>query len=180
MKTKKIGDLTIVADEPILERDYTTPDGKVLSKEELWKGNTFFEQDYFNIQYLKNLHVRNEQNQIITPIISEVDVKNSGYVCTWHQVFWVQGYVVFKNQIYFAGLGEDSGYYCRKPKWYKLSESAALGKLVDFSQFIDKMVEPCHIPQYDGTSTLDDLPNPGGLASFLMSGASLADFMLVE
>ncbi len=170
MKTKRIGKLTIVADEPMIDRGYTTPDGKVLSKDELWKDEVFYEQDYFNIRALKNLHVRNEQDQVITPIIKELDVINAGYVCTWSQVFWVQGYVIIKDKIYFAGVGDDSLYFTKKARWYILAKSVKPGVLVDFGEFMERMVEPCDVPKYDESSTLDDLPNPSGWTDFMLIG----------
>jgi hypothetical protein len=143
---KQLGNLTIVADDEVIDRGYSAPNGKLLTKEELWKDNVFYEQDYFQIKALRNLHVVDQSGMVITPIINEVDVLNSGYVCTWHQKFWVQGYAVLEDKLFFAALGDDDGYYCRPVRWLKLSEHAQIGVQVSFETFLANMTVGCPEP----------------------------------
>ena len=162
---KTIGDLTIAADDGVVDRGYSKPDGTPLAKDQLWKDNVFYEQDYFQIKALRNLRVLDRSGKVLTPIIAEVDVANSGYVMTFHSHFWFQGYVVYDNKISFAGLGKEYGYYSRATKWFELSDRALPGSVVSFDEFISTMARECGPPTYADSFTLDDLPRYMGLGA---------------
>ena len=161
---KKIGNYTIVADTPPQLKGYTTPGGESLDKNEIWKDNTFYEQDYFAIYSLRNLHVVDENNKICSPIIEEIEVKNSGYVCTWSSVFWVQGFAILKDEIFFISTGEDVGYYSKKPEFHKLTNNN-YGVKISFQDFIKTLPKPIvqdikinrsYVDWWDGKENLND------------------------
>lgn len=122
-------------------KGYSTPEGNPINKEELWKDDIFYEQDYFAIYILKNLHVTDESGTICTPIIKEIEVKNSGYVCTWNCVFWIQGFAILNDTIFFISIGEDVNYYCKRPVFHKL-DSINIGKKLSYTDFIKTLPTP--------------------------------------
>ena len=156
---KKIGNYTIVADTPPKLKGYTTPGGESLDKNEMWKDNTIYEQDYFAIYTLTNLHVIDENNKICSSIIEEIEVQNSGHVCTWYSVFWVQGFAILKNEIFFISIGEDVGYYSKKPEFHKLTNDNCGVKYSyqDFIKILPKpIVQDSNVDWWDGKENLND------------------------
>lgn len=140
---KKIGKYTIIADTPPSLKGYSTPEGKSLTKDELWHESTFYEQDYFAIYILNNLHVIDETGAICTPIITEIEIENSGYVCTWASTFWVQGFAILNDEIYFISIGSDEEYYSKKRQFNKIKLNTA--NAVDSKTFIETMIEPINL-----------------------------------
>lgn len=164
MYSKQIGNFKIVADNEPIVKGYYSPDGNLLNKDDIWKDNVFYEQDYFAIYSLKNLHVVDENNKICSPIIEEIEVTNSGYVCTWHSVFWVQGFAILKDEIFFISTGEDVGYYSKKPEFHKLTDNN-YGVKISFQDFIKTLPKPIvqdikinrsYVDWWDGKENLND------------------------
>jgi hypothetical protein len=145
---KKIGEYTIVADNAPQIKEYTNPEGKTLKKEDIWKDDVFYEQDYFQIEIMKNLHVVDETGRVCTPIIKELEVKNSGYVCTWNTVFWIQGFAILENKIFFVKRGEAGTYYQINPAFSKIKPGNE-NKTVDFNEFLNTMIEVTESLDYD-------------------------------
>lgn len=138
--SKKVGKYYIVADGPSTIKNYTDPDGKVLNKNTIWNDQgAFYEQDYFAISVFKSLHVVDENGNNCSPIIREIEFKNEGYVITWPSLFWMQGYAVIGDDIFFVTTGDNDTYYRKFPKFYKLITSEPVE--TDFSYFLEKMVE---------------------------------------
>lgn len=164
---KKIGKYTIVADTPPKLKGYTTPEGASLDENEIWRDNTFYEQDYFAIYLLKNLHVIDETGIICTPIIEEIEVMNSGYVCTWYSTFWVQGFAILNDEIYFISIGNKTSYYRHEAKFNKIKTNNKNG--MDYKAFIETMIEPID-PEIDVNLNLND---------WWSGEKELTDFMLL-
>jgi hypothetical protein len=140
--TKTIGDFQIVAEQEPISRGYMNPEGKSIASEELFKDDVFYEQDYFEIFYVNKHYVMNAQKEIVTPIIDQLDVLNKGYVCTWNSKFWIQGFAVIDNQVYFVEKGDEESYYKRIPKIYQLPIEFHPGVLVDWESFKSKLSNP--------------------------------------
>ena len=151
--TKTIGQYTIVADTAPQIKGYSNPEGKTLSKDDIWKDDVFYEQDYFQIEILRNLHVVDGSGKVCTPVIEELEVKNSGYVCTWHQTFWVQGFAVVDEQIYFIRKGEEGTYYMINPSFAKI-KTGNENKVVDFNKFLNDMIESVDSLEVDDINSL--------------------------
>ena len=138
---KAIGNFRILADEEPKSKGYSTPEGVSLSYDDLYKEDVFYEQDYFEIFYLKNHRVINSDNITVTPIIESIDVLNKGYVCTWHSKFWIQGYAVINNEVYFVEMGNEEMFYLRKPKIYRLPSNLKPGEKVNWENFKSSLSE---------------------------------------
>ena len=63
-------------------------------------------------------------------------------------VFWVQGFAIFNDQIFFIKPGEDAAYYTKLPKLYKL-KSGCIDKKVNFNDFSENMIEQIDINQVE-------------------------------
>ena len=141
MYSKQIGKYTIVADLPPRSIGKITPKGLPLKKNE---DGDEYQQDYFKISILSNLHVVDEDGNICTPIIKEIEVMNSGYVCTWASTFWVQGFAILHNQIYFISVGEEEGmYYDRKEQFNKIKSNTI--NVIDYETFLETCIEPINL-----------------------------------
>ncbi|MHC1738065.1 MAG: hypothetical protein AB9882_08665 [Ignavibacteriaceae bacterium] len=151
--TKQVGKYKIIADSKPELQKYTTPEGNILQKSDLWKGDVFYEQDYFGFFAVKNLCVIDGEGNVCTPIIKEIEVKNEGYVMTFRCTFWVQGYAVIKDKIYFVGIGEDDCMYSKKPVFFKIKDGIELNTSVKYNDFINNMIEPVN-PDEEGISDL--------------------------
>ena len=165
--TKSIDGFTIVADHESKSRGYFAPNGAILRKENIWRDDVFYEQDYFHKTYLRNLHVIDSGSHICTPIIQEIDVENSGYVMTFSSTFWVQGFAIIKSDLYFISIGEDTGYYAKKPVFHKLTPGYDT-RLMTYNEFIKTLPDPV---------ADTDMPRETGLMS-LMYLSSIAAFIL--
>jgi hypothetical protein len=156
--SKQIGKYIIVADESPSLKNYTKPDGTVLDKSDIWDENeTFYEQDYFALYVFKNLHVIDENGSVCSPIIKEIEFKNSGYVLTWNQVFWIQGYAILNDKIYFVSIGDDDTYYRKKPKLYELISQEH--RVTDFSNFMERMLVVVNDEAFVDSLDIDSLSN---------------------
>ena len=150
--TKTIGSYTIVADSKPHIKGYSNPEGKSLNKDDIWKNDVFYEQDYFQIEILNNLYVEDSSGNVCTPIIKEIEVKNSGYVCTWNEVFWVQGYAIINDQIYFIKKGEEGTYYKINPS-FTIIKPGNENKLVEFEELVNNMTDVIESVNFDDIKT---------------------------
>ena len=70
MYTKQIGRFTIVADNKPDLKGYFTPGGTALRQEDIWKGNVFYEQDYFPFTHYKiyvySMIIKKSAHQLLT------------------------------------------------------------------------------------------------------------------
>ena len=175
---KELGRFSIVAENPLVDLGYSKVDGTPLNESDIWKDNVFYEQDYYHVICAKNLRVVDAQGMNISPIIEKIEIKNRGYVCTWVNVFWVQGFVVFEDEIYFVSKSSMSdGFYGCKLLWHRVKKTAPAGQVVGLERFLAEMVEPCEPPPH-GDKTLDSISRmPAG---FFVQGPFLSDFMLLE
>ena len=163
MYSKQIGKYTIVADLPPRSIGNLTPEGLPLKKNE---DGIEYEQDYFNISILSNLHVVDEDGNICTPIIKEIEVMNSGYVCTWASTFWVQGFAILHNQIYFISVGEEVSYYDRKEQFNKIKPNTI--NVIDYETFLETCIEPINLEIFNLN-----------LSRYLIGKKKLSDYMLL-
>ena len=135
---KNLGKYTIVADYSPYSDGRHCPDGSELSVDE--NGNPY-EQDYFEIFKLKNLHVIDDKGNICTPIIKELEVENYGYVFTFASQFWVQGFAILDNNILFITPGKNMGYYSRDVIFNKLNADTYNGKAIEFTTLKNNLLE---------------------------------------
>jgi hypothetical protein len=153
LKYKKIiGKYTIVADNSPKSDGQHCPDGSVLSVDE---NGSAYEQDYFEIFMLYNLHVIDENGKICTPIIKEVEVENYGYVLTFSTRFWVQGFAILNDNIFFITAGKDTGYYGKELDFNKLNTDSCIGKTIEFKTLTTDFLETI-TPETDVLTNIND------------------------
>ena len=100
------------------------------------KGTTIVPLEIFT---LKNLCVKDENGKIVSPIIENIEIKNDGYCVTWSQLYWIQGYAVIDDSIYFIGLGEEGSYNVRDQVFHVLN-GKGINEKVSREHFIEKMI----------------------------------------
>jgi len=149
---KTIGKYTIVADNSPKSDGRHCPDGSELSVDE---NGSVYEQDYFEIFKVNNLHIIDENGKICTPIIKEVEVENYGYVLTFACSFWIQGFAILKDDIFFITAGEDGAYYGKKLIFNRLNTDSYNGKTIEFKALTTNLLETIS-PETDVNSNIND------------------------
>ena len=47
---------------------------------------------------------------VVSPIVEQIALLNYGYIITWSQMFWFEGFCVFDGRVAFLSIGRDEGY----------------------------------------------------------------------
>jgi hypothetical protein len=128
---KKLGRFTICADGAPQSKGRTIKGRRVIAED--------YDSSYDEIFTLKNLCVKDENGKIVSPIIENIEIKNDGYCVTWSQLYWIQGYAVIDDSIYFIGLGEEGSYNVRDQVFHVLN-GKGINEKVSCEHFIEKMI----------------------------------------
>ncbi len=105
----KVGEFTVKADGPIVSEGRTNPDGTPDTTP------ADVEHDFMELFYLENMRVEDSEGSVITPIIKRIAYVNSGYVFTFSDTFWREGFVIDNGSVVFLSYGKDTGYHGKEP-----------------------------------------------------------------
>ncbi len=136
---KKIDDFIICADS-LPQSKGRSVNGKRVTED--------YDNSYDEIYSIENCYLKDLKGNIITPIISSLEVKNDGYVITWSQLFWIQGYAVINNKIYFLTPSEENStmYGTKGVRYWKLKNNF-IGEKISFERFQKECLEIAEIPE---------------------------------
>jgi len=65
---------------------------------------------YDQLHWVTRHAVLDADGRPVTPVISELAIFNEGYIITWTEVFWREGFCLYKGQPAFVSIGKDEGY----------------------------------------------------------------------
>ena len=66
---------------------------------------------YDQLQFVRDHRVVDAAGAVVSPIIDEIALLNSGYVLTWPQNFWREGFCIHDGRVAFISVGTDEGYH---------------------------------------------------------------------
>lgn len=161
---KKIGDFIICADY-LPESKGRSVNGKVI--------NENYDGSFDEIYVVENTFVKDQSGKILTPIISSLEVKNDGYVITWSQLFWIQGFAIINNKIYFVLPSDEATdmYGEKGVSYWELN-----GNLAGLEIKLNRLIKECLVSTPTPEFKESDNPfNEPGSKEYLMQDCMLFD-----
>jgi len=68
------------------------------------------DQSYDRLQFVRDHRVVDATGAVVSPIIDEIALHNYGYVGTWCQSFWREGFCIHDGRVAFISVGTPEGY----------------------------------------------------------------------
>ena len=137
---KKIGDFIICADT-LPQSKGRTAGGSVPITEN-------YDGSFDEIFSVNNIFVKDLNGKVVTPLISSLDVKNDGYVITWSQLFWIQGFAIINNKIYFIKPSDETEMYGTKGVSYWSLNDKHINEKITFEKFLKECILESTAPHF--------------------------------
>lgn len=66
--------------------------------------------NYDQLWFVRDHRVVDAGGAVVSPIIDEIALLNSGFIRTWSQHFWREGFCIHDGRVAFISVGTDEGY----------------------------------------------------------------------